>query len=96
MHELPKRDSLHKFFRAAIMSELAEKFHFKYETCKAAIDESAIGNRRAQPGLLVTLLAKAKADAIIKQAPRSEGYLLTCDQVSTLHPLAQHYWCLTC
>ena len=62
------------------MDELAAKYGFGYETTKAAIDESALGNRNAQPGQLVTLLAKAKADAILKRIDASEGYLLTCDQ----------------
>ena len=66
------------------MNELASKYGFQYETTKAAIDESAIGSRKAQPGELVKLLAKAKADAIIERLDSSDshGYLLTCDQVS--------------
>lgn len=63
------------------MNELASFYSFQYETTKAAIDESAIGSRKAQPGQLVKLLAKAKADAIVKRLNVSHGYLLTCDQV---------------
>ena len=64
------------------MNDLASKYGFQYETTKAAIDESAIGSRKSQPGELVKLLAKAKADAILKRLNASQGYLLTCDQVS--------------
>lgn len=63
------------------MDELASKWGFKYSTMKAAIDESKLGNRRKQPGELVNLLAKAKADVILQQNSLEEGYLLTCDQV---------------
>jgi predicted house-cleaning NTP pyrophosphatase (Maf/HAM1 superfamily) len=63
------------------MDELASKWGFDYSTVKAAIDEGKIGNRRRQPGELVTLLAKAKADAILQNNLLEDGYLLTCDQV---------------
>ena len=66
----------------AIMDELASRYGFDYETAKAAIDESAIGNRKSQPGELVLLLARAKAEAIRKKnLSATEGFLLTCDQV---------------
>lgn len=71
------------------MSELAKQHGFSYETMKASIDEAAIGCRRSQPGELVKLLARAKADAIKSQTSRSEGYLLTCDQVGAFAPFAE-------
>lgn len=63
------------------MTELARKYGFEYETAKAAIDESAIGSRKSQPGVLVALLAKAKADAIRANLRSEDGFLLTSDQV---------------
>ena len=69
------------------MNDLASKYGFEYETTKAAINESAIGSRKAQPGELVKLLARAKADAIVKRLDASQGYLLTCDQVSCFREL---------
>lgn len=64
------------------MDELAAEHGFTYQTCTADIDERAIRDR--DPERLVTLLARAKADAIraklAAQGVRS-GLLLTSDQV---------------
>ena len=75
---------------AVIMDELASKWVFSYTTAKAAIDESKIGSRKQQPGELVTLLAKAKAESILEKTPMEDGYLVTCDQVSLKRTMSQH------
>ena len=68
---------------AVIMDELTSEYGFTYETLKASIDESALGDRSADPSALVRLLAQAKADAILERHSLTSGYLITCDQVST-------------
>lgn len=67
------------------MDELCQEVGFKYDVLTADIDEKAI--RREDPSELVTLLARAKADAIQgrmedKEKSKEENALLiTCDQV---------------
>lgn len=65
------------------MDELKEEFGFGYETMKASIDETALGDRTADPSKLVRLLAHAKADAIVKRYSLNSGFLITCDQVAS-------------
>ena len=76
------------FIAAVIMDELQSEFGFQYETLKASIDEAALGDRSAEPSKLVRLLANAKADAILKKHPLSDGYLLTCDQVHSVQSIS--------
>lgn len=66
------------------MDEIAERFGFKYSVITADIDEQAI--RRDDPRELVSVLAHAKAEAIVHKLRSSgalvtPGYLVTCDQV---------------
>ena len=63
------------------MKELAQEYGFQYETVTADIDEQALGDRMSDPAELVTLLAKAKAQAINERLANEHGLLLTCDQV---------------
>ena len=70
--------------RRVIVDELAERFGFKYSAITADIDEQAI--RRKDPRELVSVLAHAKAEAIVEKLRSSgalvtPGYLVTCDQV---------------
>ena len=75
--------------RRKLMDELCEEVGenlLRYDVLTADIDEKAI--RRKDPSELVTVLAKAKAEAIKKkmkllQEPGQEGeaLLITCDQV---------------
>ena len=64
-----------------IMKELAQEYGFQYETVTADIDEQALGDRMSDPAELVTLLARAKAQAIKERLANEHGLLLTCDQV---------------
>lgn len=68
------------------MKELAQEYDFEYEVITADIDEKALGDRTADPAMLVTLLAQAKAAAIHKRMQSTNalpltGLLLTSDQV---------------
>ena len=73
-------------FHAALLQELANKYGFSFDILTADLDERSIGDRADSPEHLVTLLAKAKADALMPQLlarPASEipRFLITCDQV---------------
>lgn len=64
---------------------MASKHGFSYSAVKADIDEKAI--RHPDPVKLVSLLAEAKAEAILPQLqsmePGPDVILITCDQVVT-------------
>ncbi|GIL47156.1 hypothetical protein Vafri_4027 [Volvox africanus] len=69
--------------RKQIMDELAVEHRFTYEVKTADINEKAI--RDPSPDKLVSLLARAKKDAIIQkmkdEGEEMRGFLITCDQV---------------
>ncbi|GLI58753.1 hypothetical protein VaNZ11_000510, partial [Volvox africanus] len=69
--------------RKQIMDQLAAEHGFTYEVKAADINEKAI--RDPSPDTLVTLLARAKRDAIIQKmkdgGEEMQGLLITCDQV---------------
>ena len=73
-------------FHAALLQELADVYGFSFDILTADLDERSIGDRAASPEQLVTLLAKAKADALMPQlmgrpAHERPRFLITCDQV---------------
>ena len=71
---------------AALLQELADVYGFSFDILTADLDERSIGDRAESPENLVTLLAKAKADALMPQlmaraAQEMPRFLITCDQV---------------
>ena len=73
-------------FHAALLQELADVYGFCFDILTADLDERSIGDRAASPEQLVTVLAKAKADALMLQlmgrrAQERPRFLITCDQV---------------
>ncbi len=61
-------------------------YGFSFDILTADLDERSIGDRAASPEQLVTLLAKAKADALMprlmdRPAHERPRFLITCDQV---------------
>ncbi|CAL5225447.1 g8265 [Coccomyxa viridis] len=72
--------------RRDLLQELADVYGFSFDILTADLDERSIGDRAASPEHLVTLLAKAKADALMPQlmdrpAHERPRFLITCDQV---------------
>ena len=68
------------------MQELADEYGFNFDILTADLDERSIGDRASSPEQLVTLLARAKADALMPQlearpAEERPKFLITCDQV---------------
>lgn len=73
-------------FHVDLLQELADVYGFSFDILTADLDERSIGDRAASPEHLVTLLAKAKADALMPQlmdrpAHERPRFLITCDQV---------------
>ena len=69
-----------------LLQELADNYGFSFDILTADLDERSIGNRAESPEQLVTVLAKAKADALMPQLaarpPQEQPrFLITCDQV---------------
>jgi septum formation protein len=74
------------FCYADLLQELACEYGFSFDILTADLDERSIGDRASSPEQLVTLLARAKADALKPQlearAPKEKPkFLITCDQV---------------
>ena len=69
-----------------LLQELADQYGFSFDILTADLDERSIGSRAGSPEQLVTMLAKAKADALMPQlearpAQERPRFLITCDQV---------------
>ena len=69
-----------------LLQEMADQYGFSFAILTANLDERSIGNRAGSPQQLVTMLAKAKADALMPQlkarpAQEQPRFLITCDQV---------------
>lgn len=65
---------------------MADQYGFSFDILTADLDERSIGDRADSPEQLVTMLAKAKADALMPQlearpAQERPRFLITCDQV---------------
>lgn len=68
-------------FDPEIMDRIAADYCFSYKQMQADIDEQALGDRSRNPQELVSLLARAKADALKARLSQTSGILITCDQV---------------
>ena len=72
-----------------LLQELADVYGFSFDILTADLDERSIGDRAASPEQLVTLLAKAKADALMPRLMDRPAH----ERPQILSSLATKWWC---